>query len=328
MESFGTAYELPNHTAYAETCAAIGLDLWNHRMFLATGDVRYLDIMERILYNGFLSGVSLSGDSFFYTNPLESDGEDRRREYFDVACCPSNLARLMGQLPGMMYAYEGDRVYVDLFIGSEATLQLPAGAVRLTQETDYPWDGRVRLSVDPVAADGTPAGPVDFELRLRIPGWARGEPVPSDLYAFADQADASPVLRLNGETQPLRMQNGFAVLDRTWRAGDTVELELPMPVRRVAAHAGVEDDRGRLAIQRGPLVYAVEAVDNGGGALDLALPADASLSTEHLPEMLGGVTVVRGSGMRAGAPFDLLAVPYFAWANREPGEMAVWLPTG
>jgi len=328
MESFGTAYELPNHTAYAETCAAIGLDLWNHRMFLATGDVRYLDIMERILYNGFLSGVSLRGDSFFYTNRLESGGDDQRSAYFDVACCPSNLARLMGQLPGMMYAHVDDRVYVNLFIGSEATLELPSGAVRLTQQTDYPWDGAVRLTVDPVARDGSPAGTAEFELRIRIPGWARGEPVPSDLYTFADQAAASPVLRLNGDAQALEAQDGFAVLDRTWKAGDTVELELPMPVRRIAANASVENDRGRLAIQRGPLVYAVEAVDNGGRALDIALPADAPLTPEYRAEMLGGVTVVRGAGVRDGAPFDLLAVPYFAWSNRGPGEMAVWLPTG
>jgi hypothetical protein len=328
MESFGAAYELPNQTAYAETCAAIGLDLWNHRMFLATGDVRYLDIMERILYNGFLSGVSLRGDSFFYTNPLESDGDHQRSAYFDVACCPSNLARLMGQLPGLMYAREGRRVYVNLFIGSEAALELPDGTVRLIQETDYPWNGTVRLTVEPVAADGTAGADADFELRIRIPGWARDEPVPSDLYVFADAADdVSPVLRVNGDMVPVEVENGFAVLDRTWKAGDTVELELPMQVRRVAAHASVENDRGRLAIQRGPLVYAVESVDNGGTALDITLPADAPLTTEHRAELLGGVTIIRGPGLRGGAPFDLLAVPYFAWANREPGEMAVWLPT-
>lgn len=328
MESFGAAYELPNQTAYAETCAAIGLDLWNHRMFLATGDVRYLDIMERILYNGFLSGVSLQGDSFFYTNPLESTGDDRRRAYFEVACCPANLARLMGQLPGLMYAHEGDLVYVNLFIGSEAELDLPGGVVRLTQETHYPWDGTVRLTVDPVgAADGASDAAADFGMRIRIPGWVRDEPVPSDLYTFADASDASPVLRVNGDTVPLEVQDGFAVLDRTWRSGDTIELELPMPVRRVAAHASVENNRGRHAIQRGPLVYAVEAVDNGRAAHDIALPADAPLTTEHHAGMLGGVTVVRGPAVRAGTPFELLAVPYFAWANREPGEMVVWLPT-
>jgi hypothetical protein len=312
--------------------------------------------------------VSLEGNSFFYTNPLESDGDHQRREYFTTACCPSNLARLMGQLPGFVYATQGDRLYVNLFIGSEARVELPGGALRLVQETDYPWDGTVRLTVAPVASVGgtgaTPeratggagagagragrgtvasqAGsggseqraaaaepmtlPADFEIYLRIPGWARNQPVPSDLYTFAEPSDATPALRVNGEPIALERGGGFAVLDRTWNAGDTVELVLPMPVRRVAAHPSVENNAGHLAIQRGPLVYAVEAVDNGGSALDIALPADAELTPEHRPEMLGGVTVLRGMGLRDGEPFDLLAVPYFAWANREPGEMAVWLP--
>jgi len=340
MESFGDAYELPNQTAYAETCAAVGLDMWNHRMFLASGDARYLDIMERILYNGFLSGVSLAGNSFFYTNPLESTGDTQRREYFSTACCPSNLARLMGQLPGFVYATQGERVYVNLFIGSEADVTLPGGPVRLTQQTDYPWDGTIRLTVAPVdpaavggdtaasaeAAERPLAFPAEFQVYIHIPGWARNEPVPTDLYTFADRSDETPVLRINGEEAALQMDGGFAVIDRTWSAGDTVELELPMPVRRVAANPAVETDAGRLAIQRGPLVYAIEAVDNGGTALDVTLPADAVLTPEFRPEMLGGVTVLHGEGLRAGEPFDLLAVPYFAWANRGPGEMEVWLP--
>jgi len=319
MESFGDAYQLPNQSAYAETCAAIGLDMWNHRMFLATGDARYLDIMERILYNGFLSGVSLEGNSFFYTNPLESDGDHQRREYFDTACCPSNLARLMGQLPGFVYAHQGSRVYVNLFIGSDAEIELPGGMLRLKQETDFPWTGAVRLTVTPAAAGA-------FEMRIRIPGWARNEPVPSDLYTFAGSFEGTPTLRVNGEDLALQMDGGFAVIDRTWSPGDTIELELPMPVRRIAAHPDIENNTGRLAIQRGPLVYAVEAIDNGGAALDVVLPEGATLTTEHRAEMLGGVTVVRGEGSRGGERFELLAVPYFAWANRGAGEMAVWLP--
>ncbi len=320
MESFGAAYQLPNQSAYAETCAAIGLDMWNHRMFLARGDADYLDVMERILYNGFLSGVSLEGNSFFYTNPLESDGDQQRREYFGTACCPANLARLMGQLPGFIYAQQGSRVYVNLFVGSEAELDLPSGALRLTQQTEYPWDGAVQVTVEPESE-------MDFELRVRIPGWARDEPVPSDLYTFAGTFDGAPTLRVNGEDVALVMDGGFAVIDRTWSPGDMVDLNLPMPVRRVRAHPAVENNTGRLAIQRGPVVYAIEAIDNGGTALDVALPETADLTTEYLAEMLGGVIVVRGSGMRGDEEFDLLAVPYFAWANRGPGEMAVWLPT-
>jgi DUF1680 family protein len=320
MESFGEAYQLPNQSAYAETCAAIGLDMWNHRMFVATGDARYLDVTERILYNGFLSGVSLEGNSFFYTNPLESDGDHQRREYFGTACCPSNLARLMGQLPGFIYARQGHRVYVNLFIGSEAEMDLPGGALRIAQQTGYPWDGTVRLSVEPEAA-------MDFELRLRIPGWARNEPVPSDLYAFADTFEAEPALRVNGEDVAIEMADGFASISRTWSPGDIVELDLPMPVRRVRAHPAVENNAGSLAIQRGPIVYTIEAIDNGGSALDVVLAEDATLTTEHLAEMLGGVTVVRGPAMRGDDEIVLLAVPYFAWANRGPGEMRVWLPT-
>jgi len=319
MESFGAAYQLPNQTAYAETCAAVGLDMWNHRLFLASGEARYLDVMERILYNGFLSGVSLEGNSFFYTNPLESDGSHHRREYFSVACCPANLARLMGQLPGFIYAQQDDRVYVNLFIGSRAELELADGPLRLAQATDYPWNGDVTLEVD---VDG----PVGARLMIRIPGWARNTPVPSDLYSYADTSDAAPTVRLNGRDVAVELRDGFAVIDRTWQPGDTVELELPMPVRRVAAHENVANNAGRLAIQRGPLVYAVEAVDNGGSALDIRLPADAELVPAHEPEMLGGVTVLRGEAFRDGESFDLLAVPYFAWANRGAGEMAVWLP--
>jgi hypothetical protein len=311
MESFGEAYELPNQSAYAETCAAIGNEMWNHRMFLASGDSRYLDVMERILYNGFLSGVSLEGNSFFYTNPLESDGDRERREYFNVACCPSNLARLMGQLPGFIYARDRERVYVNLFVGSEATIPLPEGSLTVTQETYFPWEGSVRLRLEPDAER-------EIELRIRIPGWARNEPVPSDLYRFADAFDEKPTVRVNGGEVMLQMDAGFAVLRRAWKSGDTVEVDVPMPVRRVRAHEKVENNAGRLALQRGPLVYAFEAIDNGGKVKDVVLPEDAPLETEFLPGMLGGVTVVRGGG--------LLAVPYFAWANRGPGEMAVWLP--
>jgi DUF1680 family protein len=293
--------------------------MWNHRMFLASGDARFLDIMERILYNGFLSGVSLEGDAFFYTNPLESDGGHQRREYFEVACCPANLARLMGQLPGFVYAVRGDAIYVNLFVGSEAEIDHPAGTVVLTQDTRYPWDGAVRLNLEPEAE-------MDFAFRVRIPGWATNSPVPTDLYRYADTNDEAPMLRVNGEELAIDIDAGFAVIDRRWAPGDVVELDLPMPVRRVRAHGNVENNQGRVAIQRGPTVYAVEAIDHGGGALELVLPADAELSAEYRPGMLGGVTVVRGDAARGERSIPLLAVPYFAWANRGPGEMAVWLP--
>jgi hypothetical protein len=312
FESFGEDYELPNATAYTETCAAIGNDLWNHRMFLASGESRFLDVMEWILYNGALSGVSATGDTFFYRNPLESPGGVERATYFDVACCPANLARLLAQLPGFVYAVRGNEVFVNLFVGSEAEIEIESGRVEIAQETRYPWDGRIRLTV-------TPEKPLAMTLHLRVPGWARGVPLPGDLYRFAD-GNAPPVrLRANGESVPLTPGEGFAALERRWQAGDVVELDLPMPVRRVRAHDAVEENRGKRALTRGPLVYAFEAIDNGGTLRGVALPEDAALETEFREDMLGGVTVVRGGG--------LVAIPYFGWANRGPGEMVVWIPT-
>ncbi|HEY7700565.1 MAG TPA: beta-L-arabinofuranosidase domain-containing protein, partial [Vicinamibacteria bacterium] len=207
FESFGEDYELPNATAYTETCAAIGNDLWNHRMFLASGEGRFLDVMERVLYNGALSGVSAKGDTFFYTNPLSSKGGVERVPYFEVACCPANLARLLAHLPGFVYAQRGDELFVNLFVASEAEVGLDSGKVRVEQETSYPWDGRILLTISPETSFPT-------TLHLRIPGWALGQPVPSDLYRFADENGASPELKLNGEAVPLPVESGFASIRR------------------------------------------------------------------------------------------------------------------
>ncbi len=337
FESFGEDYELPN-VAYGETCAAVGFDQWNHRMFLASGDVEFLDVMERTLYNGLLSGVSQAGDTFFYTNVLESSGRNQRAEYFDVACCPANLARLMAVLPGFVYAQAGDRVYVNLFVGSEAEIDLPSGSLRLLQQTDYPWDGAVRMEFE---LDGE----LPFELALRVPGWARNRPVPSDLYRFTDGIDEPVVLRINGDPVALpasglasegpgetivSVDGGLLLIDRVWRSGDVVEMTLPMPVRTVAAHALVEDNVGKVALQRGPLVYAAEAIDNDGAVLDLSVEAEPDFEAAFEPELLGGVVVVRGRAARTAwagpSRHELVAIPYFAWANRGSGEMAVWLP--
>ena len=310
-EAFGDDYVLPNR-AYAETCASIGGMLWYHKMFLRSGDAAYMDTFERTLYNGYLSGVSLAGNTFFYQNPLVSDGRPERVAYFDVACCPANLARLMGQLPGLVYAQRGDTLFVNLFVGSAADTIVNGTPVRVTQTTDYPWRGAVKLQVHPERN-------ATFALAVRVPGWTRGAAVPSDLYRFTESAKPGPVtFTVNGRQFPARIEDGFARIGRTWRANDVVEVEMPMPLRRVLANDGVAEDRGKAAIQRGPIVYCVEAIDNGGSVKNLTLPLDAALTTEFRPDLLGGVQVVRGE--------HLLAVPYFAWNNRGKGEMAVWLP--
>ena len=329
-EAFGLAFELPNMSAYNETCAAIGNDFWNHRLFLLHADARYVDVMERTLYNGLISGVSLDGKSFFYPNPLESAGQHQRSPWFGVACCPGNMTRFLASVPGYVYAQQGNALYVNLFVASTAEVKMDGGrTLKVVQQTRYPWDGAVKITLGP---DG--GGPV--ALNVRIPGWARGEAVPSDLYRFADAAHEPVTLKVNGRAVPLVVEKGYARLERQWRAGDTVELALPMPVRRVVAHPSVEADQGRVALQRGPIVFAAEWPDNPGGHVrNLLLDDGAPLTTEFRADLLGGVQVVKGlavalayddKGEVSRRTQDFLAIPYYAWANRGPGEMTVWIP--
>jgi DUF1680 family protein len=318
-ESFGDDYELPNQRAYTETCASVGNLLWGQRMFLLHGDATYIDGLEQVLYNGYLSGVSLSGDRFFYQNPLESTGRTERSAYFDVACCPANLSRLMEQIPGLLYSTRGSDIFVDLYAANTATIPTSGGTVGLTERTTYPWDGTVALTVD------VPR-PRAFPLKLRIPSWAKGTELPGGLYHFADLSDAAIGVTVNGRPVPLTIDHGFATVSRTWTKGDVVTLHLPMAVRRVTADPHVADDVGKVAVQRGPIVYAFEAVDNGGHVLTTSL-AGGELTAEFKPDLLGGVEIVKGRGVdkTSGATRPVVAVPYYAWNNRGTGEMAVWL---
>jgi DUF1680 family protein len=322
VEAFGDDYELPNREAYTESCASVGMVLWNHRMFLLEGDGRYVDLLERTLLNGALAGVSLSGDRFFYQNPLESAGDVERSPYFEVACCPANLARLLAQLPGLVYAQRETALYVNLFVGSRARVALGGSPVEVHLTTGYPWEGSVTLRL-------RPERPAAFAVHLRVPGWARGEPLASDLYRYADAVSEPATLRVNGAPTPIELAAGYARLERVWAPGDSIELTLPMPVRRVLAHPGVTEDAGKAAVERGPLVYAFEAADHGGSVRDLALPLDAPLAVERRGDLLGGATALTGqarTGPDASRTVPVLAVPYYAWANRGKGEMAVWLP--
>jgi hypothetical protein len=323
-EGFGRAYNLPNDKAYCETCAAAANIFWNSRMNLLHADAKYVDVLELALYNGFLSGVSQSGDLFFYQNPLASSGKARRDTWSDPACCPSNVVRVIPQVGGYLYARDPDGIYVNLYAGSTADIPWKDGTIRLVQTTRYPWDGNMRISVEPVT-------PHEFTLNLRIPGWAGDGPVKSDLYAFEDISTGDRVrsnLTING--RPLanpELKNGYLRIRRTWKKGDAVELNLPMPVRRVRAHRVVEADRGRVALMRGPVVFCLENADNPFEIKEFGLSAASPIKADYRGSLLGGVTVLQGQGTAGGkATVDFMAVPYYAWANRGQGWMTVWIP--
>ncbi|MCX6572316.1 MAG: glycoside hydrolase family 127 protein [Candidatus Aminicenantes bacterium] len=325
-EGYGPAYRLPNASAYAETCANIAAFLWNSRMLRLELDAKYADVMERILYNGVLSGISLSGDKFFYPNPLTSYGQHERTRWFTCACCPPNVARILASVPGYFYAASGDRVYVNLFAQGTGKLRAGGTNIEIVQTTDYPWKGDVRIEVKPGKA-------ADFTLAVRIPGWAVNRPVPSDLYTYPEAAEGAPALKVNGEAVEILVEKGYALISRKWQAGDVVELSLPMPVRRVAANDAVEEDRGRVAVERGPLVYCAEWPDNDGRVSNIVLPDGAPLAAEVRPDFLNGVVVIKGEaealsekgGKVVAEKKPLTLIPYYAWANRGKGEMTVWL---
>jgi DUF1680 family protein len=325
-EGFGPPYELDNATAYAETCAAIANALWNYRMFLLRGDARYIDVFERVLYNGLLSGVSLGGDRFFYPNPLASFGQHERSPWFPCACCPSNLPRFLASLSGYAYATSADSIFVNLFVQGSARLKAPFGSVEMEQETVYPWLGAVQLRIT-----ATPRRA--WTLRVRVPGWARNEPVPGDLYRYLDPTAEPWTILVNNEPVTPPVDKGYAVITRAWKNGDTVTLSLPMPVHRVVTNAAVKADAGRVAVERGPIVYCAEWPDNDGHVHNLVLPDDGRLVAEPQPGLLDGVTVIRAEGsgyrMEHGVPIGekrvITLIPYYAWANRGKGEMAVWL---
>ncbi|QLG27810.1 glycoside hydrolase family 127 protein [Halorarum halophilum] len=321
-EGFTDDYDLPNATAYAETCAAVGSVMWNERMARLTGESRFVDALETALYNGFLAGVSLDGTEFFYENPLESDGDHHRAGWFDCACCPPNVARLLASLERYVYAAGDGAAYVDLFVEGWADVDIGGTAVTLSQWTDYPWDGDVTVEVE--AVDGS-AGTAEFDLNLRLPGWCD-----------------DPSLAVNGDPVPIDATGGYATLDRKWRAGDTVALSLPMPVERLVAHPEVEADAGRVALRRGPLVYCLEGVDNDRPLHHLRVPTDSDVTAEFDEDLLGGVTVLSGDAVAPRVeewadelyrPADdcevesasFTAVPYYAWDNREASAMRVWV---
>lgn len=334
-EAFGENYELPNASAYNETCAAIANVMFNHRMFLLHGDAKYIDVLERVLYNGLLSGVSLDGDTFFYPNPLAWDGVSKfnkeqsgRAPWFNCSCCPVNVVRFIPSIPGYVYAVCGDSVYVNLYVGGTADLNVNDSPVTLNQTTNYPWEGKVIISVTAPTA-------TQFSLKLRIPGWAQNQPVPSDLYRYVSENKDEYIVRINGEVVDSIIDHGYVSLERTWKAGDQIQIYLPMPIRRVLSHPNVTENIGLVAIQRGPIVYCVEGADHDGKVSDIDLSDDTKLSSDFRSELLNGITVLNGTARRAESsgnesvaytPTELTMIPYYAWCHRGDNEMRVWLP--
>jgi uncharacterized protein len=330
-EGFSVDYDLPNEEAYCETCASVGMVLWNQRMNLLTGDSKYIDVLERSLYNGALDGLSLSGDRFFYGNPLASEGNYGRSEWFGTACCPSNISRLIASIGGYIYATSKNSIWINLFIGSNTTIATGKSKIRIEQLTDYPWKGLVTFRVSPDRK-------TKHVLRIRIPDWAIGQPVPGETYRYLDTLSTKSRIKLavNGKPISYKVENGYAVIDREWKYGDQVELDLPMKARRVVSADRVIANRNKVAIERGPLVYCLEHPDNNGHVYNIVLPDKAELVVKEEESVLGNimsieanadVAVVSGDGTSISTETrKIKAIPYYAWANRGPGEMQVWIP--
>jgi DUF1680 family protein len=337
-ESFGANYELPNLTAYNETCAAIANVYWNYRMFLLHGDAKYFDVLERSLYNNVIAGVGFDGKTFFYPNPLEcdakykfnSDNTINRQPWFDCSCCPTNLCRFMASVPGYIYAQKQENLYVNLFINSKTTMKLnPKISVEISQKSQYPWDGSIVFNVNPSKKSA-------FALYLRIPGWVKNQPVPSDLYSYLSGTGETVSLKINGKAETYQTQNGYAFISREWKKGDVVEYTLPMNIHRVTANNKVAEDRGKVAIERGPIVYCIEGVDNSNNISNVILPDNAELKAEFKADQFNGVTVITGDAVAFETAADGLsintkklsftAIPYYTWNNRGLSKMKVWIP--
>lgn len=326
-EAFGKNYELPNMSAYCETCAAIGNVYLNYRLFLLHGEAKYYDVLERTLYNGLISGVSLDGGTFFYPNPLESIGQHQRQPWFGCACCPSNIARFIPSVPGYVYAVHDKDLYVNLFVSNHSEITVEGKKVALTQTTHYPWSGDIALEVAPKKKQ-------NFNLKIRVPGWVQGQVVPSDLYTYSDRRHLSYSVKVNDQLIESELINGYFTISRNWVKGDKVEIHFDMEPRTVKAHALVEADRGKVAIECGPVVYCAEWPDNDFSVLSAVLPQKPVFTVESKPGLLNGINMIHTdaqvlsyneTGKIEVNDVKLNMIPFYAWAHRGSGEMTVWL---
>ena len=325
-EAFDKAYILPNYYerynelgVYNETCASIANIFWNFRMHLIHGTSKYINVLERTLYNGLLSGISLEGDKFFYPNPLASKGDIFRRKWFDVACCPSNIVRFIPQIQSYIYSLKDTLININLYIGSIAEIDLSGSIIEIHQKTNYPWEGLVEIDVNPSKS-------MEFSIALRIPGWAQNNPVPSDLYRYMTQNEEKVRLEVNNELVDLVISEGYCIIKQTWKKGDRIRIEFPMPVRRVSANEKVKDCNGMVALERGPIVYCIESIDNDN-VEKLKLNDNAQLNYEYQEELLNGIVPITGrvQNIETNVEQDFFAIPYYAWAHRGRSEMVVWM---
>ena len=315
-EAFGSNYELPNLSAYCETCAAIANVYWNWRMFLLHGDSKYYDVIERTLYNGVIAGIGLDGKHFFYPNPLESDGTYQRSEWFGCACCPSNLCRFTASVPGYIYAHHNENLYVNLYIQGTADIDMADGTVTLTQTTNMPWEGAVSIEIDKIQNPGR-----EIAMMLRLPGWANGQPVPSDLYSYVNPQNANITVKVNGEATDYTMVNGYMTIKRTWTEGDVINFELPMDAHKTVTNELVVDNTDKMSIERGPIVYCIEWPENDN--LQNCFMTEAATAQPVWTDDLNGL--MKLSITEEGSN-GMTAIPYYAWANRGMGDMKVWIP--
>ncbi len=327
-ESLGKDYELPNLTAYGETCASIGNVYWNTRLFQLFGDAKYFDVIERTLYNGLISGISLDGKAFFYVNPLESDGKFKfnsgsltRQPWFDCSCCPTNLVRFIPSIPELFYATQKDTLYINLYASNKGEINLENGGVKIEQHTDYPWSGQVKIIIEPEKIS-------EFTIKMRLPGWARNQVLPSDLYTYNDAVKSDIGITVSGEEIERIIHNGYVTITRKWKQGEIILLDLPMSVRRVIANEKVKENENLTALEYGPIVYCVEGIDNNNQINKLLLSADMNLSVVTRKDLLGGVNVIYGEALakKSQSKLKFMAIPYYAWSNRGIGTMKVWLP--
>ena len=329
-EGFSNDYDLPNEQAYCETCASVGMVFWNQRMNSLTGQAEYIDVLERSLYNGALDGLSLSGDRFFYGNPLASNGKHYRREWFGTACCPANIARLIASLGNYIYGYKDDKIYVNLFVGSQTNFQLPKGDLQFSMKSNYPWEGNVLCILNMKKK-------MNATIAFRLPGWANGTVAPGGLYSFVENVTEKPQLLVNGQPVTYQVQDGYVIINKEWKDNDLIEYKLPMNIQKVVARNELKVNNDRVAFQRGPLVYCIEGADNNGKAWNVIVPnqqqftkEEFSILDEKVISLVANLPTLQisldGSSV-SNQIQKVRAIPYYAWCNRGSNAMQIWLPT-